>query len=287
MATTQMFETSEHELIFELIYDADNSIMPAKDLSEAIAGIASAMSITGRVTKLDFESIYVFPPENGSIRLRLGFSRRDQRVIYLATVSGALGNIISSTFLGALTLFNQHTITAFKNPNGDMLSNISSEVATLCTSNDFRKSVTKFAKPVSEINQKLTVKVEGESFEIDCNNQYKFIQEESELILPDLHDGQQYTLHGKVTRMNLETNEIGFLYMNKKVKLVPADKEKKVGQEFSEFLKTPDVLVTGIIERKSYTEPPKIKVVGIQEYVPPSQATIFYDDTTDSALTNQ
>jgi hypothetical protein len=283
MATIEMFEDTEHEIIFELIYDADKSIMPAKDVSEAIAGMATAMAITGRITKFDFESIYVFPPEHGSYKLKFAFSKKEQRIVYLAVAAGALSNVISTVFINALSLFGEYTITAFKHPNGDMVANVQKEVVELCNSNEFRKSVTKFASPISEYNQKLTVRADGKTYEIDCNNQYKFIQEEDETILPDLHDGQQYTLHGKLTRMNLESNDMGFLYMGRKLSILPADPEKRVGKEFNQFLENPDVLITGVVVRNSYTVVPIIRVLNMVQFVPPAQVDMFSSEGTISA----
>ena len=269
MTTPQkMFEEIEHELIFELIYDPDKNIMPAKDLAEAIEGMATCMAVVGRVTKLDFETIYVFPPEHGSIKIKLGFNKREQRVIYLAVVSGALANVVSQTFIGAFSLIGQYGLPNLKTPPAEVLQQASKEIIAICTNADFRRSVPKIARPLNELNQSVTIKADDKSYTIDCNSQYKFTAEDEEAILPDLIDGSTVTITGRLTRINLDQNDLGFEYHGRKLSIFPLDRDKAVGKEFHEFLENPIVTITGVVFRDNYFVIPKIGVEKMEEYKP-------------------
>lgn len=281
MKTQQLFENDERELIFELIYDANRNLMSAKELGEAILGMAACMSIAGRTVQLDFESVHVYAIGEGSVKTRFTFTRREQRTIYIAAVGSALGNILSTTFLGTFTLIGQYGLPALKSPTVEILEKVDKKIIDMCTNADFRKSVTKIALPINELNQKVTIKIDGNSYEINCDNQYKFITEDEELILPELRNGETVKLVGTLTRMNMKNNDLGFEYHDKTLSISPSNPEKNVATEYHQFTPMPRVNVTGIVIRNSDYEVPKLKVISMSEFT--EAQTALFDNTEDSS----
>lgn len=277
-----MFDDNEDKLIFELIYEGDKSLMSAKDLGEAIIGMSTCIAIAGRDAKLDFESVYIFPIETGSIRTLFTFTRREKNEIKIQTVSAVLGGTVTAAFIGAFSLIGQYGLPALKAPSGDILENVNKKAIELCTNAEFRRSVPKIARPISEINQRVTLKVQNNSYEINCDNQYKFIAEDEEPILPELKNGETVSLPGSLTRMNMKNNDLGFDYHNKTLALTPIDPDKNVAVEYHQYTPLPKVIVTGVVVRESEFETPKIKVIRIEEFKS-TQTNLFDDTRSESA----
>jgi len=280
-----LFKEDEISLVFELTYDADSSLMPAKQVAEAITGMSTCMAIAGRTVGLDFETIHVFAPEHGSVKFKFAFTKREQRVIYIAVAGSVLAQLLGNAFTGAFSLIGEYGLPTLKQPSADILEQATKEVVQMCTNVDFRRSVPKIARPLSEVNQQVTIHTTNSSYTINMNNQYKFTTEDEQPILPELRNGETVTITGTITRINLEHNDIGISYGNRKISITPVDEETAVGKEFHQFLETPIVTVTGLVVRDSEFVVPKIRVFKIVQYKPAQ--TSFLDDEASSAATEK
>lgn len=276
-----MFDYDSENLIFNLIYDADRSFMPAKDLGEAIIGMSTCLRIAGRVSLLDFEDIYIFPIEVGSVKTPFGYiTKKDGKAIII----GAAGGLASSLIFGSLSSIGQWGLAALKNPSGEILNKVDKKVLELCMNSDYRKSISKIAQPINEQNQKVTIKAGNKGYEITCENQYKFIHEDQEPILPELRNGETVTLKGQLTRMNMvPKNDLGFLYKGRTLSIFPNDPEKNVALEYHQFTPLPEVVVTGIVVRDTDYEVPKLKVIKM-EAPKDLQQNLFEENTKNIAL---
>lgn len=273
---------SESELIFELIYDANKSMMSSRDLGEAILGMSTCISVVGRSAKLDFESVHIFPIEHGSIRTLYTFVKRNKDEIIVQTISASLGGVIIAGFLGAVALIGQHGLPALKTPCGEILKSANAAVIELCTNAEFRRSITKIARPVNELNQKVIIKVNENSYEINCENQYKFLTEDEEEILPELQNGETVSLIGMLTRMNMRNNDLGFEYHGKTLSISPVDPDKNVATEYHQFTPLPQVQVMGIVARDNAFVVPRLKVIKMS--VPENiQPELFKDNKKELA----
>lgn len=277
-----LFEDDERVLKIELIYAADQSLMRAMDLSEAISGMSTCLRMAGRFSSLDFEDVYISPLEEGSVRAVFRYVKRNRGRLIEATLTNTSGMILGTLILLPFQLIGQYGLPSLKNPNAEMMASVDKKALELCMNSEYRKAVTKVARPIDELNQKVTIKLDGESYEINCDNQYKFVNEDQEPILPDLRNGETATISGRITRINLDQNDLGLEYMGRKISIFPEDPEKAVGKEFHQFLETPEVTITGIVVRDSDFVPPKIKVLEIREYEPP-QLSLLDESATESS----
>jgi len=282
MEPQALFIENESVLNIELIYDAEKSLMRAVDLSEAILGMSTCLRIAGRSASLDFEDVYVSPLEEGSIKAVFKFVKRDRRDLIVGTVSGTTSGILVILIVGSFQLIGQQGLAALKNPNAETMASVDKKVLELCMNSDYRKSVTKVARPINEVNQKVTIKVDSKSYEINCDNQYKFITEDEDPILPELRDDETVEIAGRLTRINLDQNDLGFEYKGRKLSIYPEDPDKAVGKEFHQFLENPVVTITGVVVRDSDFLVPKIKVLKMEEYKP-AQISLLDEDASGSA----
>jgi hypothetical protein len=271
MQDTKLFDTEERFSPVELIYDADRSLMPAKDLGEAIVGMSIALKIAGRVSLLDFEDVFIYPVQEGSVKSYFVYIKKNKNLI----ITQINIIVVSQVLISSLNLIGHFGLSAFKNPSTEVISGIDKKVLSLCMNADFRKSIVKIAKPINEINQKVTIKIINKSYEITCDNQYKFLLEEDDPILPELKNGEEVSLVGKLTRMNMvPNNDLGFDYKGRILSLTPRDEDKNVATEYHQFTPLPRVVVSGIVVRKSDFEVPRIKVISMNE-VNNNQINIF------------
>ncbi len=163
-----------------------------------------------------------------------------------------------------------------------ILKSANAAVIELCTNAEFRRSITKIARPVNELNQKVIIKVNENSYEINCENQYKFLTEDEEEILPELQNGETVSLIGMLTRMNMRNNDLGFEYHGKTLSISPVDPDKNVATEYHQFTPLPQVQVMGIVARDNAFVVPRLKVIKMS--VPENiQPELFKDNKKELA----
>jgi hypothetical protein len=285
MEPEALFREDEVTLAIELIYDADKSLMRASDLGEAILGMTTCLRIAGRSAAFDFEDVYVSPLEEGSVKAVFRFVRRHKNTLIVGTVSGATGTLLSTLILAPFQLIGQYGLPALKQPSAEVMATVDKKVLEMCMNGDYRKGATKVARPINEVNQKVTIKVDSKSYEINCDNQYKFITEDEEPILPNLVDGETVTITGQLTRLSLDQNDLGFLYKGRRLSIKPQDRDKTVGTEFHQFFDKPKPLVTitGQVYRDSFYVVPRIGVIIMVEFTP-AQTNMFDGDASGSAV---
>jgi hypothetical protein len=265
-----LFDMADDKTPLELIYAANINKMPAKDLGEAIIGMTMILKIAGRAAAIDFEDVYVYPIQEGSVKTLLVYVKRNKNKL-IAEV-GVL--VVGAMILNSFDLIGKFGIAALKNPEAEVMTTVDKKVLELCMNADYRKSVSKIARPVNEENERVTIKVSKDSYEITRENQYKFITEDEEPILPELRNGETVNLVGRLTRMNMENNDLGFDYHGRKLSIYPSDPEKHVAIEYHEFTPMPLVVVTGIVTRNSDYEAPRLKVIKMDEFKP-TQENLF------------
>lgn len=278
MVEQALFTTDDEVTRVELTYEADKSLMPAKDLGEAILGMTTCLKIAGRVTKIDFEDVYVYAIEEGSVKTFFVYVRRNQNRL----IADVGTNVVGVAIVGAFGLIGTYGLAALKSPSGDMLKGAEKNAITLCLSADFRRSVVKIARPINEINKKVTIKFGDKGYEITCDNQYKFTNEDEDPILPELRNGETVSLSGTLTRMNMvPKNDLGFSYKGKIISLSPLDPDKNVATEYHQYTPLPQVIVTGVIVRENDFEIPRIKVIRMDK--PKNDQIQMFDQATSEA----
>lgn len=260
MKNDDLFKIEDNTSQIELIYDANRSLMPAKQLGEAIVGMSNCLRIVGRTSRLEFSDVYVYPLEEGSVKTILVYLKKNKTSI-------VLGIGFTVTLLNdSLQLIDRFGSSAFKSPSADMLQGVDRRVAYICANTEFRRSLEKVAQPINEANQKVTIKYSNKTFEINCDNQYKFLLEEQIKIFPELINGKTVELVGRLTRMNMvPNNDLGFEYKGRRLSLTPLEEEKDVATEYHQFTPLPQVKVTGVVVRSSEFELPSIKVIRMDE----------------------
>lgn len=276
MIASSLFDNFENNLPLELTYTAKDNQMSASDLGEAIIGMSTMMRITGISAGLEFEDVFIYTVEPGSVKTLFVLVKRTRSGKKELTNLG--GTVIGGLIILTLQLIAEQGITLLKNPDSEILKTAEKRVLELCMNSLYRDSVGKIAKPLNEENEKVIVKSGDVSCEITRQSKYKFIDEGKELILPELRDGETYRLAGTLTRMNMKNNDLGFEYHGRTLSIFPADPEKHVANEFYQFLPTPEVIVTGAVVRRSYYEVPKIKVQ-VMEQFKVEQKMLFGDIT--------
>lgn len=271
----QLFSTDMNAFVTELTYDADKSRMPSEELANAILGMTTILKIAGRGAALDFDDVYLTPFEEGSITTPFRFIKKNGDQIMV----NATGNVVSTIILGSFTLIGTYGLHSLTSPKADMFKGINPKIVNVCLNAKYRDAVDKVAKPVSEINQKVTIKIGKEgNYEINCENQVKFLKSETE-ILPDLKNGMEVSLPGRLTRLNLDPyNDLGFEYKSKRLSLTPLDENESI-VKYHDFLPTPYVTVHGIVDRVSMYDVPTIKVTDMKVTQPKiKQSTLLENE---------
>lgn len=261
MSNNKLFEIEDAISSIDLIYDADRSLMPARDLGEAIVGMANCLRIVGRIALLEFSEVYVYPIEEGSVKTKLVYINKHKKQIIV-------GIGFTVTLLNeSLQLINRFSAGAFKAPTIEMIQGVDKKVRDICTSTEFRRSLEKVAQPLGELNQKVTIKYGEKGFEINCDNQYKFLLNKEEPILPELINGETVELEGEITRINKRQNDLGFEYKGRAIAITPIDEDKS-SADYHRFLEVDKVWIKGVVFRSDLYDMPRIKVIEIRESNP-------------------
>jgi len=270
-----LLKIEEKSSLIELIYDADKSLMPGDDLGEAIVGMTTCLKIAGRAALIDFSGVYVYPIEEGSIKTTFAYIKDNHEKV----IVDVGGNVVGGLILGAFGLIGTYGLATLKNPSGEVLAGVDKKVIEMCMNRDFRKSVSKIAQPLNEVNQKATIKFGSKGYEITCDNQYKFINDDQEKILPELKNGEQVSLIGRLTRMNMvPKNDLGFEYKGRVLSVAPMDDEKNVADEYHQYTPLPQVRIVGIVVRATEYEAPSLRVIRMED-VKDDQLEMFEDDS--------
>lgn len=280
MEPKALFDLKDDTTPLELIYAANLNKMSAKDLGEAIVGMSTILKIAGRAAGIDFEDVYVYPIQEGSVKTLLIYIKRNKNKLIADVGVVVVGTIILNSF----DLIGQLGLTMLKKPDAHILTMVDKQILELCMNAEYRKSVTKVARPLNLENKKVTIKVAQDSYDITCETQYKFITEDEEPILPELRNGQIASLTGSLTRMNMRNNDLGFEYHGRTLSIFPNDHKKNVATEYHQFTPLPLVTVTGEVVRESDFVVPKLKVIKMDE-AKNEQTRMFDNNASDSAST--
>lgn len=253
-----MFETRSLTGEIDLIYFANQSVMPAKFMGEAIIGLDTCLRECAKVGKLNYDAIYIEPLEIGSIKTTLKYIRKHpfEVIVGLGVVAGLLND--------SFQIIDRYGASNLRNPTVEVLHEIKdARVLDLCTNFDFRKGLNKIAEPLDELNQKAHIVIGEKTMEINCENKYKFyIDKETEEILPELVNGSTVTLFGEITRINKKANDLGFSYKGYSMNVSPLEKEKST-KEFHEYLELDEVKLQGVVFRDNNYQVPRLKVISI------------------------
>lgn len=235
--------------------------MKASELGEAILGMSQCLKEAGHLALLDFDDIFVLPIERGSVKTIFIFIRNQQGISKWDMVVG-LG-VVFALVNDGFSIIERFGANQVRQQNTEVIQAITDDrVLKLCQSSSFRNGAKEVAQPLSEINEKVTIKYGKESFEINCDNKYQFYETDEQEILPELIDGQEVTLHGEITRINKKTNDLGFVYKGKALSVSPIESDKNIA-DYHDLLTSDEVVVNGIVSRSSKYETPKIKIVDI------------------------
>ncbi len=209
---------------------------------------------------LDFDDVYIYPIEEGSVKTTLVYVKKNpwkvvERTSYVATILST-----------AIFLIGNFGAGNFKIPTKEILDAVSDrKVLELCRGYEFRKSLQKVAQPVSEYNETAKIIIGEKTIEINCDNKYDYyVGKENEKILPELVNGETVDLEGQIFRINTDTNDLGFKYKGRRISVSPINEEESTAQ-FHQFLELKKVKIKGVVIRESEYEVPSIKVIKITE----------------------
>lgn len=243
------------------MYSVEQSGMRASELGEAILGMSQCLYEAGHVALLNFDDIYVLPIEHGSVKTIFIFIRNQQGISRWDIVVG-LG-VLFALINDGFSIIERFGANQVRQQSFEVIQAINDErVLKLCQSSSFRNGAKDVAHPLSEVNEKVTIKYGEKSFEIICDNKYQFYESDNQEILPELTDGQEVTLHGEITRINKKTNDLGFVYKGKALSVSPSEPDKSIA-DYHVFLTAEEVIVRGLVSRVSMFEVPKIKIFDI------------------------
>ncbi len=249
-------ESSPSEIL--LVYDAEKSSMPARDLGKAIIGLELCLSEVARTSLLFYEDIYIEPIEQGSIKTKLVFIKKNPFTIIVGI------DLVANLFNNSFQLIDRFGANSFKNPQKEILEQISDRrILDLCRNFNFRDGLQQIAQPINELNQKAEIIISNKTLRITCDNKYQFyVDKQDEPILTELRNGEEVTIEGEITRINKKLNDLGFIYKGHTLNVSPLDKENSTSK-FHEYLEQDKVKLRGIVIRDSDYEVPKIKVIEI------------------------
>lgn len=270
----KLFEIEESGSYIELTYSANKSMMSAEDLGRAILGMSTVMRIAGRLAVIDFDEVYISPIEEGSVKTIFKYAKKHRDELIVNTSLQVVAMII----YGSMQAFNTNSLNAYKNPNAEILKNLDPKVVTACLSGNYRKGFDSMARPLAEDNPSFKIKVgkDGE-FEVTCENQDKFLINDDDEVLPELKDGDEVRLPGRLTRLNIDTlNDLGFEYHNRKLSLRTIDENENI-VKYHNFLETPFVTVHGIVFRQGVYDIPVIKVIDMEVTQPKDKQIAMFE----------
>ncbi len=244
-----------------MIYFVDQTGIKASDLGEAILGLSQCLKEAANLANLDFDDVFILPIERGSVKTVFIFiqNQRGRRAWDVVIGLGVVFALVND----GMSVIEKFGANAVRNQEQAVIQTIlDPRVIKLCQSSSFRDGAKDVVQPLSEINQKVTIKYGEKSFEINCDNKYQFYESDEQEILPELIDGEEVTLNGEITRINNTTNDLGFVYKGKSLSVSPSDGEKSIA-DYHQFLTVDEVTVQGIVSRSSKYETPKIKITEI------------------------
>ena len=265
--STQIFTESGNGLI-EMIYPPDNG-MNAKEIGEAILGMQVCLDEVAKILKIDDLEVIIFPVQHGSFKTIFAYVKKGVIVL------GGIGNMFA--FLnGGFDLIDRFGANEVNNTTNSVVNVINNpNLVELCKSKNFIYGAQKVVAPLRESVNKVQIKYDDNSFEINCENKDKFFEElGDEYLFPELVDGQNTTIAGEITRINKESSDLGFKYKGRILKGKPLNKEISIST-FHEFLDENQVLLTAQIKRSSAFELPELKIIGISKISHDDQLNLF------------
>jgi hypothetical protein len=275
MEQISLFNTSNAPAQINLTYFPRENGLRAEDLGEAILGMRLCLKEAASIASLDYDNIYVLPIQQGSVRTVFVYVIENpwKVIVTLDLIANLLNNSVG--------LIQHFGIDRIKNPDPEVLGSITQKgVLELCQSKDYRIGVQGIVTPLNELNEKAEITISRERITITCDNKYKFYEDETEVILPELVNGEAVNLRGEVYRINKSSNDIGFLYKGKSLKVIPMDPEVGVSN-YHEFLRNEEVMLSGIVVRDSLHETPRIRLTEISNVADNSQESFFNLETND------
>lgn len=223
--------------------------------------MSQCLKEAANLANLDFDDVFILPIEQGSVKTIFIFIQNKSGSNAWQVVVG-LG-VVFALVNDGLSVIDKFGATSVKEQDLAVIETITDpRVLKLCQSSSFRNGAKDVVQPLSEVNQKVTIKYGENSFEIDCDSKYKFYESDNEEILPELKEGDVVTLSGEITRINKKTNDLGFVYKGKSLSLSPNDGEKSIA-DYHHFLTAEQVTVNGIVSRGNKYETPKVKIIDI------------------------
>lgn len=267
MDNIKMFDVSGISDKALLIYDAQKSLMPARELGEAILGMESCLKIAGRISLLNFDDIQIEPIESGSIKTVFRYVKKNPVII----ISGL--DLIANLMNNSMDIIGKFGIDNVKTSKPEIIQQVTDErILRMCQNAEFRQGLEKIAKPINEDNKAASVIIGGISYQISPDNKYQFIiGPEKEKILPELINGDTVNIVGEITRINKTTNDLGFRYHNRILSVVPIDDNEST-VIFHQYLAMNEVRLTGVVVRLTDYELPRIKVIRIDDNKPEQQS---------------
>lgn len=280
MDNSKLFETDVVNGEITLTYSGDGGAMPAKDLGEAILGLESCLVELAKVSNLVYEEVYIYPISKGSVKTTVVYIKKHPWKV----ITGV--GLVADLLVNSLTLMERFGSSSLKTPNAEIMAAASDpRVLEVCRNFNFRNGAERIARPLNEENTTATITITDNNFTIKCENKYKFYASGEEKILPELKNGDKVTLIGPITRINKKTNDLGFEYKGHTLSISPMDEEESAAK-FHEYLDMDEVELTGIVDRNTDYELPRIKVIKISQILR-EQQNIFATDEENISNPNK
>lgn len=254
----KLFRNSNENLL-ELVYSTGDG-MEAEELGRAILGMKICLEEAAKIYGSKDFNIIVLPIEKGSVKTLFIFVRKNHWKMIIAA------DIIINLMNNSLDLIQQYGVNKSYYQPKEVIDNVQNlKILDLCRNRNFIKGSQEITHPLEESVQKLQIKYNGQSFEINCENRQKFFEEiEEDPILPELENGTEVQLFGEIIRINKESNDLGFRYKDRTLKGILFKNEEDI-TIYHDLIKENQVRLKGVVVRESMFKTPQIKIISIDK----------------------
>lgn len=239
----------------------------ARVLGEVILSLQGCVKEAAKILKYkDFKTL---------IKLEFG---KDLRIfLRITNISPQKRNILVRNLFDAIKTIRDFGANRVFNLEKEIVSEISNpEVLALCSNWKFLENIKNAISLLCLDSEKATFSFGNRKVSIDKSKQVYFSQKiKTKRVLPEMENGETVELTGEITRINKEYNDIGLRIRNRILRCLLPDKEKEIAQ-FHNYINESEVLLRGMVERRSYQETPKIKIISIEKVETKEQLQLMF-----------
>lgn len=223
------------------------------------------------------EAAKVLKYKDFKILIKLEFSKDLKILLKITNLSAQKRNILVRNLFDAIRTVKSFGANRVFNLEKEVVSEITNpEVLALCSNWKFLEDIKNTTSLLCLDSEKVTFSFGNREVSVNKAKQAYFSQKiKTKRILPEMENGETVELTGEITRINKEYNDIGLRIRNRILRCLLPDKEKEIAQ-FHNYINESEVLLRGMVERKSYQETPKIKIISIEKIETKEQLQLMF-----------